>query len=408
MQKILAIAFTGLLCAATHAVAQGQRQQPIQLPDGPGKQIVEVMCSQCHGLNMITNSGGYTREGWKQVFSSMVAFRGQRSDTVAAYLAEHFPVKPRPQAVVIPGTAKVTIKEWLVPTLGQRPHDPLWAPDGSIWWTGQYANLLGRLDPKTGAMREYELKTPDSNPHGLIADRNGHIWYTGIARNHVGKLDPVSGVVTEYAMPDSAARGPHTPIIDQKGNVWFTLQSGMVGRIVPATGEVKVVRTPTANTYPYGIIVNSKGVPWYVDFRGNRVGSIDPATMKITEYPLPAAEARPRRIAVTADDAIWYSDHARGYLGRFDPKTGTTREWQSPGGAESRPYAIAAIGSDIWYSESGVRPNTLVRFDSKTEKFQTWTIPSGGGVVRHMMATPDGNLVLALSGVNRVALVEID
>jgi virginiamycin B lyase len=48
-----------------------------------------------------------------------------------------------------------------------------------------------------------------------------------------------------------------------------------------------------------------------------------------------------------------------------------------------------------------------VRFDPKTEKFQTWTIPSGGGIVRHMMATPNGNLVLALSGVNRVALVEI-
>jgi virginiamycin B lyase len=55
-----------------------------------------------------------------------------------------------------------------------------------------------------------------------------------------------------------------------------------------------------------------------------------------------------------------------------------------------------------------VRPNTLVRFDTQTEQFQTWTIPSGGGVVRHMMATPNGSLVLALSGVNRVALVEID
>ena len=54
-----------------------------------------------------------------------------------------------------------------------------------------------------------------------------------------------------------------------------------------------------------------------------------------------------------------------------------------------------------------MRPNTLVRFDTQTEKFQTWVIPSGGGVVRNMMATPDGNLVLACSGVNRVALVEV-
>ena len=69
--------------------------------------------------------------------------------------------------------------------------------------------------------------------------------------------------------------------------------------------------------------------------------------------------------------------------------------------------ASASTGNVIWYSESGVRPNTLVRFDPKTEKFQSWIIPSGGGVVRHMMGTPDGDVLLACSGVNRVALVEV-
>jgi virginiamycin B lyase len=48
-----------------------------------------------------------------------------------------------------------------------------------------------------------------------------------------------------------------------------------------------------------------------------------------------------------------------------------------------------------------------VRFDPHAETFQTWVIPSGGIVVRNMMATRDGNLVLACSGANRVALVEV-
>jgi len=61
----------------------------------------------------------------------------------------------------------------------------------------------------------------------------------------------------------------------------------------------------------------------------------------------------------------------------------------------------------VWYSESGVRPNTLVRFDPQTQRFQTWAIPSGGGIVRNMMPTRDGNLALACSGVNRVALVRV-
>ena len=86
---------------------------------------------------------------------------------------------------------------------------------------------------------------------------------------------------------------------------------------------------------------------------------------------------------------------------------GEVREWLSPSGPESRPYGIAAVDNVVWYSESGVRQDTLVRFDTETEVFQTWLIPSGGGVIRNMMATADGNLVLACSGVNRVALVEV-
>ena len=88
-------------------------------------------------------------------------------------------------------------------------------------------------------------------------------------------------------------------------------------------------------------------------------------------------------------------------------RRGKVSEWPSPGGPQSQPYGIVAIKDNLWYSESGVKPNTLVRFDPKTENFQTWVIPSGGGVVRNMDVTRDGNIVLACSGVNRVALVEI-
>jgi len=129
--------------------------------------------------------------------------------------------------------------------------------------------------------------------------------------------------------------------------------------------------------------------------------------MAVREFPLPDPASRPRRIAITSDDLIWYADYSRGYLGRLDPRTGEVKEWPSPSGAASQPYGIAVAKDIIWYNESGVRPNTLVRFDPKAEKFQSWIIPSGGIVVRNMMATKEGNLALACSGANRVALVEI-
>jgi virginiamycin B lyase len=113
-----------------------------------------------------------------------------------------------------------------------------------------------------------------------------------------------------------------------------------------------------------------------------------------------------RRLDVLKDDTIFYGDW-RGYVGRFDPRTGAFREWPSPSGASSQPYALVVVDDVVWYNESGKRPDALVRFDPKTEKFQSWAVPSGIGIIRHMRATPDGNIVIHQSSSNRVGLVTI-
>jgi virginiamycin B lyase len=301
---------------------------------------------------------------------------------------------------------KATIKEYDVPTPKSRPHDPAAAPDGSLWWTEQLANKLGRLDPKTGTIKEYPLKTPNSGPHGLTSDSDGNIWFTANYAGYIGKLDPKSGSVTEYKIPDARARDPHTPVFDQQGRLWFTVQdSNFVGRLDPKTGKFDLKEVPTPKALPYGMVISSKGVPWFCEFGSNKLASVDPKTMTITEHDLPEG-ARPRRLAITKDDIIYYSDYARGYLGRYDTQSNKHEEWSSPGGPRSKPYGIA-IRPDgaVWYSESGIEPNTLIRFDPKTHEFAEENIPSGGGVVRNMTVANDGNLYLACSGVNKVAVV---
>jgi len=381
------------------------------LPEGNGKKAVQTYCVQCHDLGTVTRSA-YSAESWRNNLNMMInvgsTLPQNEVEPLVQYLSKNFPERPRPAAVVIPGSAKVTISEWIVPTPGSRPHDPLATADGAIWYTGQFANKLGRLDPKTGAIKEYRL--PDkSGPHGLTADKDGNIWYTGNFKATVGKLNPKTGEVTEYFMPNPAARDPHTPVFDKNGVLWFTVQGGnMVGRLNPQTSELKLVTAPTPKSRPYGMVINSKNIPFLVEFGSNKIASIDPNTMAIREYALPNAESRPRRIAITSDDVIWYSDYSRGYLGRYDPTTGKATEWASPGGPQSQPYGIIAINDVIWYSEAGVTPNTIVRFDPKSEKFQTWKIPSGGGVVRNVSLTKDGNIAIACSGVNRIGLVKLN
>src|SRR5438874_12732238 len=150
--------------------------------------------------------------------------------------------------------AEVSIDEWDVATENSRPHDPAVAPDGALWFTEQRANKLGRLDPRTGQMKEFPLPTPGSGPHGLVADREGNIWFTAISKGYVGKLDPKTGSIVEYRMPDPRARDPHTPVIDKDGIVWFTLeQSNFIGRLDPKPDQIKLKEVPTAHAVPYGM-----------------------------------------------------------------------------------------------------------------------------------------------------------
>jgi virginiamycin B lyase len=403
----LTIVLIASLALSIRPVQTQGRGQAMTLPDGAGKDTVQQQCTKCHALGLIANSGGFTRQGWEELIGTMVALIPEQRTQVATYLASNFPERPRPPAVVVPGSVKVTVKEWNAPSLGSRPHDPEPGPGGTIWWTGMFANVLGSVDPRTGQSKEYPLKTAASGPHGLEFDKDGNLWFTANSKGYLGKLDPKTGDVTEYKLPEEV-RDPHTPLFAPNGMLFFTAQNAnYVGRLNPKTGEIKLTKTPTERANPYGMVMTTKAVPFVCDFGTNKIIRIDPDTLAIKEYTLPNPESRPRRIAISPDDIIWYADYSRGYLGRLDPESGKVTEWPSPSGPRSQPYGITYLDGAIWYVESAIKPNVLVRFDIKSEKFQSWIIPGGGGVVRNIKATDDGKIVMAESGVNKIALVEI-
>lgn len=116
----------------------------------------------------------------------------------------------------MPGDIKLKFKEWKVPTLGQRSRDPIQDENGTIWWAGQWGNLIGRISPQTGEIKEYPLPA-GSMPHSVTVDVKGNIWYTGNKNGTVEKLDPKSEKITIYKMPDPEARDPHTAIFDKQG-----------------------------------------------------------------------------------------------------------------------------------------------------------------------------------------------
>jgi virginiamycin B lyase len=407
--KSASIAFAAFAGVAIVTMARAQEDASAGLPAGAAQEMVSGVCTGCHQANMITRSSGYTREGWKELTSTMIDLSAspETQNQIVDYLAQNFPPNTKRAAKLIAGPAQIAFKEWQAPTLGQRARDPVEASDGSIWWVGQFGNVIGRLDPATGAMKEYQLP-PKSLPHSVTLDRDGNPWFTGNGNGTIGKLDAKTGEFKVYTMPDPAARDPHTAEFDRNGVLWFTAQqSNFVGRLDPANGDIKLVKVKTPDAKPYGIKIDANGAPWFACNGSNCLVRINPATMELTEIKLPNG-ATARRLEIAEDGMIWYANASQGRLGRYNPKTGEITEWPSPSGRSSQPYGLTIARGAVWYNESGMRPDALVRFDPRTEEFQSWAIPSGGvhaGIVRHMRPTRDGDLLIHQSSTNRIIRV---
>jgi len=373
-----------------------------ELPPGEGRELVEALCVSCHSTSRIVGSGGFDTPGqWRAVIGSMIDLAEAQADTIARYLAANFPARAERMPRLVDGDTAISITEWMVPTLGQRSRDPVEGLDGSIWWTGMWASLIGRLDPETGAMEEFRLP-PAARPHSIVPDSAGNIWYTGNSNATIGKLDPGTGLVTEYA---TEARDPHTAVFHPNGKLYFTSQhAAMLGRLDPATGKVTEIET---RARPYGIRVGPDQRLWIAYNGTNAIGSMHPDSMAVRYFDLPDERTRTRRLDIASDGRIWYVNSSMGRIGVLDPDSGETREWPSPSGPDSHPYAIAVIDNVVWYNESGMRPDALVRFDPQDESFQSWAIPSGVGIIRHVGVTRDGDLLIHQSSSNRVGRVKI-
>ena len=314
-------------------------------------------------------------------------------------------------AIALPVLAEkntIEIREWTVPWPDTRPRDPTVAGDGRVWFVGQAGDYAAVFDPETEEFTRYDL--PDgAGPHTIYVTTDDEVWYTGNKAAHIGRIDAETGEIVERVdMPEGELADPHTFYEDSQGRLWFTAQwANQVGRYDRETGEIEFVDVPTGNARPYGIEIDDNDIAW-VDLLGtNKLARITPE-MELTEIELPRAEARPRRIAIT-DRGIWYGDYARGYLGVYDPDSGGFEEWSISPPEQSGPYAMADDGQGrIWVVETHPDPNRFIGFDPASETFFSITaVPSGGGTIRHMVHDPERNVIWFGTDTNNLGMAQL-
>lgn len=314
-------------------------------------------------------------------------------------------------------SSAVTIQEWTVPWPNTRPRDPFVAPDGKVWLVGQGGHYAAAFDPETEQFTRIDMDD-GTGPHNLIVDGDGIIWYAGNRAAHIGRIDPAapSGEqIRKYPTPKDNTADPHTLIEADNGMIWFTSQqSNGIGRFNPQTGEVETLSVPTARARPYGIDLDTHGNAWVVLLGTNKLAQVDAATFKLTEIEMPRPATRPRRVVVSSDGGIWYVDYAEGYIGRYDPNDKSFKEWATPGrqtdGATgSGPYGLIVDAQDrLWFVETFPNPNRFIGFNPGTESFiGSADIPSGAGSVRHMYYDNNTNAVWFGTDTNNLARAQL-
>lgn len=203
-------------------------------------------------------------------------------------------------------------------------------PNGTVWFNAIGNNTVIRLDLKSGEFTGFPVPSGvkagrSASPYGMAIAGDGGVWIAENAMNKVGRVDPVSGNIEEFDIPVENAV-PRKGGPDPDGNVWFGLHgAGKVLKIdIKNNNKMTVFTPPTADSGTYAVSVDMKrNLIWVAQQHSDMIARFDPKTGVWTEFPLANAEEDHRRIEVDQSNPnrIWWSGNTSnriGYIEVFD------------------------------------------------------------------------------------------
>jgi len=260
------------------------------------------------------------------------------------------------------------IQEFSVPFSGTASvHSAVSAPDGTVWLAEQGSNRVGKWDPKTETITEYQAVYEagkegigaGGSKHTTRIDPKGYVWTSGFP---LTRLDPKTGKFTYY--PEAAQA--YSMDFDAEGNMWFTLSAdSKLGKIGAKTGKFTFWPTPTPKSFPRRLELDHDGMIWIGEFDTGRLARFDPKTQTYKEWVLPGPDPTPYALGIDRNNQIWYSSHNQDVIGRLDPKTGKITEYPVPYPENTMKEFFLDAQGRMWF---GSPPNNKVGY---------FTLPSG-------------------------------
>ena len=199
------------------------------------------------------------------------------------------------------------------------PHTLRFDSKGILWFTVYLSDQVGRFDPKTGHMTLIQLpKTINrevqkltgrgSQTYGLdINPWDGSVWYTRLVGNAVGRIDPTTFKVQEW---DPPVFGPRRARFDKDGGLWIPgYGDGKIARLDTKTMKYQIFTVPTLapdeqeTPYAVGVDPRTQDV-WVSANMSDRMFRFTPSTNKWVAYPLPTKGTITRDVMFTPDGRV--------------------------------------------------------------------------------------------------------
>src|SRR5438105_5793964 len=301
---------------------------------------------------------------------------------------------PRPSGAA----TRVIYTEYALPRATIEPHDVLVDEQGIAWYSSFGEQNLGRLDPRTGKVREFPIpEVKQGFPTGLLglrADRDGNLWLGNMYQAQIVKFDRKTQTFTRWQLPPEqnidAAQvnmvSPQSAHVD--GKVW-TQNNGFAGvhRLDIATGKIETWEpfksAPKAEPHNiYDVVPDSQNNAWFTDFRRKHIGRIDAKTgeVKLFEIPGDKAVVAPRRGQMDAQDRLWFAEYRGDKIGMLDTKTGEFKQWDvTP--KWSSPYDVALDkNAEAW--TGSMLTDQVTRINTKTGEAVSYLLPRSTNIRR--------------------------
>jgi streptogramin lyase len=374
-----------------------------------------IECMSCHTLERIARStydadalvpvlkrmAQYANNTTQAHIQRRVATRDVRDDLVrklAAYLSTvnlsgastwsyKLQTLPRPKG----RATHVVVTEYALPRPTIAPHDVRTDAHGNVWYSDFVENVLGELDPKTGAQHDYAIPLLKPGfPTGTLdlePDADGNLWLammfqTGLAKFNMKtktfKIYPLQAGLDNDAMQQSMVM-PRAANVD--GKVWTNdVAKQAIMRLDLKTGKYETIDPfkllPKGHPHgPYGMAADPRNNLYFMDFGDENVGRVDAKTAESTIYPTPTPRSRPRRTMLDEQGRLWFAEFAANKLAMFNIKSEEFKEWDVPT-PYTYPYdAFMDKNGDLW--SAGMASDRVLRFD-----------PASGHAVEYLLPRP--------------------